>query len=44
MLTDTTDGRVLNPALRLRPPGPDDEVAFRAACGALAKEGFSGTR
>jgi predicted acetyltransferase len=41
MLTDTTDDRALNPALRLRPPGPGDEVAFRAACGALAEEGFN---
>jgi predicted acetyltransferase len=41
MLTDTTDDRALNPALRLRPPGPDDEAAFRAACGALAEEGFN---
>ena len=29
------------PQLRLRPPGPDDEVAFRAACDALAAEGFN---
>jgi predicted acetyltransferase len=27
--------------LRLRPPGPDDETAFRAACEALAGEGFT---
>jgi predicted acetyltransferase len=41
MLTDTTDDCALDPALRLRPPGPDDEVAFRAACDALAEEGFN---
>jgi predicted acetyltransferase len=41
MLTDTADGRALDPALRLRPPGPDDEAAFRAACDALAAEGFN---
>ena len=41
MVTDTTDDRAPHPALRLRPPGPDDEVAFRAACDALAEEGFN---
>jgi len=29
------------PALRLRPPRPDDETAFRAACRALAAEDFT---
>lgn len=41
MVTDTTDDCALHPALCLRPPGPDDEVAFRAACDALADEGFN---
>ena len=41
MATDTTDDCARHPALRLRPPGPDDEVAFRAACAALATEGFN---
>jgi predicted acetyltransferase len=41
MVTDTTGKNVLDPALRLRPPRPDDEVAFRAASDALAEEGFN---
>ena len=41
MVTEKTDRGALNPALRLRPPGPGDEAAFRAACGALAGEGFN---
>lgn len=41
MATDTTANSVSGPVLRLRPPGPDDEAAFRAACDALAAEGFN---
>lgn len=41
MVTDTRGNGALAPALRLRPPGPDDETAFRAACDALAEEGFN---
>ena len=41
MATDTRDTSAPGPALRLRPPGPDDEAAFRAACDALAAEGFN---
>ena len=40
-ITLATAARPLDPALRLRPPGPGDEVAFRAACDALAEEGFN---
>ena len=41
MVTDTTGNGAPGPALRLRPPGPEDEAAFRAACDALAEEGFN---
>jgi len=41
MVTETTGNGALGPALRLRPPGPEDEAAFRAACDALAGEGFN---
>jgi predicted acetyltransferase len=41
MVTDTTGGPGLNPALRLRPPQPDDEAAFREACRVMAEEGFT---
>lgn len=35
------NGRGLNPALRLRPPGPDDEAAFRAACRVMTADDFT---
>ena len=41
MVTHTTDGHCPGAALRLRPPGPGDEAAFRAACRELAEEGFT---
>ena len=39
MVIDTTGSGALDPVLRLRPPGPDDEAAFRAACDVLAAYG-----
>jgi predicted acetyltransferase len=41
MVTEKTHGRGLGPALRLRPPGPEDEEAFRAACQAMVPDGFT---
>ncbi len=36
-----TSGCRLNPALRLRPPGPGDEAEFRAACQAMVADRFT---
>jgi predicted acetyltransferase len=41
MVEDSTGNSARDPELRLRPPGPEDETAFRVACDALAEEGFT---
>ena len=41
MVSEMTGGRGVGPALRLRPPGPEDEAEFRAACRAMAPDGFA---
>jgi predicted acetyltransferase len=41
MVTDRTDRPGPNPELRLRPPGSDDEAAFRDACRVMAAEEFT---
>lgn len=41
MVTEMTGGRRPGQALRLRPPGAGDEAEFRAACRAMAPDGFT---